>query len=172
MEPNKNVNEAISIEKKKALRIVYQNFHHENWQRGQNIWVVNSILITGSLIVAFQPTLEKLLTPAVSLMLVIIAAILHATGDKFTAITYKEMEKIGALIGIVEPKEMYESEIKGKWWCVLRRSTPYLLFAFLIATYLFLMSGIPLISVTLFLIIFTIIVTIETCRALQKDISK
>jgi hypothetical protein len=156
------------VERKKMLQVVYQNFHDENWERGQNIWVVNSILVTGSLIVAFQSLHETFLAPFVSLMLVIIAAILHATGGKITEITYKRMKKIESELGIVDPAEMYNSEMKGKWWCILRRSTPYLLFDFLIATYLFLISDIPLLSVTVFLIIFNITIVIETCRAVQK----
>ena len=45
-------------EERENLIIEYKHMHDDNWQRGHGIWLVNSILITGSLIVAFQSVIE------------------------------------------------------------------------------------------------------------------
>ena len=140
----------LTKEERENLIIEYKHLHDENWQRGQGIWIVNSILITGSLIVAFQPTLTGFPTPVVSLMLVIIATVLHATGDKVTAITYERMEEIRKNLGMTESSIMYKSKIKGKWWYILRLSASYMLFTFLMGVYLFLLfNSLYLLEVTL-----------------------
>ncbi len=128
----------LTKEDRENLIIEYKHYHDENWQRSQAIWVVNSILITGSLIVAFQNSLLSFPAPPVSLLLVIIAAILHATGNKVTSITYKRMEEIREKLGINGPTEMYETHIKGKWWYVVRVNASFILSISLGSVYLFL----------------------------------
>ena len=85
------------------LFIVYKNLHYENWQRGQNIWVVNSVLITGSLIVA-SSNIKNFSSPLMSLSLVVTAFIAQATTEQVTIITYEKMEEVGEDLGLTEPK--------------------------------------------------------------------
>jgi len=130
--------EFLTEDDRENLIIAYKHLHEENRLRGHAIWVGNSILITGSLIIAFQSYPHTFPVPLVSLALVAISAILHLTGQKITAITYKRMKQIGTRLGITEPAEMYESEIQGKWWHVARINSPYVLFILLIGVYIFL----------------------------------
>lgn len=114
------------------LKIVYGNYHDEVWKRGENIWLVNSILITGSLIAAFE-------LPLVSLFLVIIAVIMQVTSDKVTRITYNTMHEIEIKLGIemlgeVSPNSVF-NKIKSKWWYPIRSLTSYFIYAFLIISY-------------------------------------
>jgi hypothetical protein len=83
----------LTKDEKENLIIEYKHYHDENWRRSQAIWVVNSILITGSLIVVFQKSFLSFPASPLSLVLVIIAAILHATGNKVTSITHKGWKK-------------------------------------------------------------------------------
>lgn len=140
-------------ERKKALRMMYKNLRDDNWQRGQGIWIANSILITGSLFVIFQSESVSALTYLVALMLVGIANFLHLTTDVVTAITYKQMEKIGNEIGLEQVKKNYEVDIKNKWWYPFRKGASYVLFSFLIAGYLFLWLNDLGLSVSMFFII-------------------
>ena len=140
----------LSKEERENLIIEYKHLHDENWQRGHAIWVVNSILITGSLIAAFQTNNANFPTPVVSLMSVVIATILHATGDKVTSITYKQMEEIRKKLGMTESSIMYRSKIQGKWWHTVRVSAAYVLFIFLMAVYILLLfNSLGLLEVTL-----------------------
>lgn len=140
-------------EEKKTLRTIYKNLRDDNWQRGQGIWIANSILITGSLFVVFQSGFESPLTYLVALMLVAIADFLHLTTDMVTAITYKQMEKIGHEVGLDEVKKNYELDIKNKPWYPFRKGASYVLFSFLIAGYLFLWLNDLGLSVSMFFII-------------------
>ena len=140
----------LTEEERENLILEYKQMHDENWRRGQNIWLVNSILITGSLFVAFQTTIGGFPTSSVSLVLVIVAAILHATGNKVTSITYKQMAEIRKKLGMTETTAMYESEIKGKWWHILRVNTAYILFILLMAFYILLLfNNLGLLEVTI-----------------------
>ena len=140
----------LTKEERENLIIEYKHLHDENWQRGNAIWVVNSILITGSLIAAFQTNNANFPTPVVSILLMAIATILHATGDKVTSITYKQMEEIRKKLGLTESSSMYRSKIQGKWWHTARRSAAYVLFIFLIAVYILLLfNNLGLLEVTL-----------------------
>jgi hypothetical protein len=121
------------------LIIEYKHYHDENWQRGQAIWVVNSILITGSLIVAFQANSYSFLLLLVSFVLVLAASILHYTSSKVTSITYKRMEEIREQLGLTGPTELYQSKIKSAWWYPIRTNVAYGLFIFLMGVYLFLL---------------------------------
>jgi hypothetical protein len=139
----------LTKEDRENLIIEYKQLHDENWQRGHAIWVVNSILITGSLIAAFQTNNANFPTPIVSLMLIVIVTILHATGDKVTSITYKQMEEIRKKLGMTESSMMYKSKIQGKWWHTTRRSAAYILFIFLMAVYILLLfDSLGLLKVT------------------------
>jgi hypothetical protein len=132
--------EFLTKEDRENLIIEYKQLHDENWQRGQAIWIVNSILITSSLIVAFQTTIAGFPTSLVSFVLVLAATILHATGDKVTSITYEQMEEIRKKLGLTEASTMYRLKIQGKWWHKIRVKVAYALFIFLMTVYIFLLS--------------------------------
>jgi hypothetical protein len=140
-------------ERKEALKTMYKNLHDDNWQRGQGVWVANSILITGSLFVVFQSEFVGALTYLVALMLVGVADFLHVTTEMVTVITYKQMEKIGHEIGLDKVKENYESDIRKNWWYPFRKVVSYVLFSFLIAGYLFLWLNDLGLSVSMFITI-------------------
>ena len=140
----------LTKEEKENLIIEYKHMHDENWQRGKVIWIVNSILITGSLIAAFQASNTSFPTPAVSLILIVIALVLHATGDKVTSITYKQMEEMRKKLGMTESSIMYRSKIQGKWWHTVRKSAAYILFIFLMVVYILLLfKSFGLLEITL-----------------------
>jgi hypothetical protein len=144
-------------ERRENLKILYKNYHDENWERGQNVWVVNSILITGSLLIAFQP-LVKSSTAAVSLFLVIIADILQSTSDEVTSVTYNTMLEIEKKLGIdklgnVAPRTVFESKIKNAGWYPIRSLASYILYSFLIGLYLLVISNILWLSSVIYLIL-------------------
>jgi hypothetical protein len=128
----------LNEQEREVLLLEYETLHKENWERGQNVWVVNSILITGSLIVSFQLQIKEFPAPLMSLFLVIIAAMLEATSDKVTTITYRRMERIRELLGMTGPTIMYHTEIRGKWWYMIRKNLSYFLYLILTCIYLFL----------------------------------
>jgi hypothetical protein len=148
----------LTKEERENLIIEYKHYHDENWRRSQAIWVVNSILITGSLIVAFQNSFLSFPASPLSLLLVTIAAILHATGGKMTKLTYKRMEEIGKKLGINGPTELYRTHMKGKWWYIVRVNAYFILSISFGSVYLFLWLGdfyltIILLSVSLILLL-------------------
>lgn len=140
----------LTKEERENLIIEYKHMHDDNWQRGNGIWLVNSILVTGSLIVAFQSTGDKSLTYIVAIALVITATIIQITAGRARSITYKKMVQIRKKLGMTETTKMYESEIQGKWWYVLRTKAAYALFLFLMVIYIFLLfSDLGLLEITL-----------------------
>jgi hypothetical protein len=161
----------LSEEERENLILEYKHLHNENWQRGHGIWLVNSILITGSLIVAFRKASDILLDPVVSLMLVVTAVILHASGEKITTITYNRMEEIRKILGMTGATEMYKSRIRGTWWHIVRTNAAHVLFIFLIGIYLFLLED----NTYLLLITFStgfIILLIKETYALSRRIAE
>lgn len=140
----------LTKEERENLIIEYKHMHDDNRQRGHGIWLVNSILVTASLIVAFQSVTEKSLAYIIALALVIVATIIQVTGGRVTSITYKKMMQIRKKLGMTETTEMYESEIQGKLWYILRTKAAYALFFFLMAVYIFLLfNNLGLLEVTL-----------------------
>jgi hypothetical protein len=138
----------LTNEDRENLIIEHKQLHDENWKRGQATWIVNSILIAGSLIVAFQTNISGP-TSLLSLVLVFVATILHATGNKITSITNKKMEEIEKKLGMSESSTMFKSQIKGKWWHTIRVNAAYALFIFLMAVYILLLfNNLGLLEVT------------------------
>ena len=164
--------EFLTEDDRENLIIAYKHLHEENRLRGHAIWVGNSILITGSLIIAFQSYPHTFPVPLVSLALVAISAILHLTGQKITAITYKRMKQIETQLGITEPAEMYESEIQGKWWHVARINSPYVLFILLIGVYIFLQFNNAYLLLTTYLTGFIILLIKEVNAHLARSIEE
>ena len=129
----------LTKEERENLIIEYRHLHDDILQRGHGVWLANSILVIGSLIVAFQSVAEKSLACIVALALVIVAAIIQVTAGKVTSITCRKMEQIRERLGMTETTEMFQSEIRGKLWYTLRNKTPYVLFLFLVIVYIFLL---------------------------------
>jgi len=140
----------LTKEERENLIIEYKHMHDDNWQRGHGIWLVNSILIAVSLIVAFQSFTEKSLAYIVALALIIVAKIIQITAGRVTSITYKKMIQIRKKLGMTETTRMYDSEIQGKWWYFLRTKVAYFLFFFLMIVYIFLLfNDFGLLEITL-----------------------
>jgi len=138
------------LNEKEALKIEYEQLHDTIWQRTQVAWIVESILITGSLIVAFQSKIEHFPTSFLSLILVIVSFIFLVTTDKVDSINHERMREIGEKLGIRGPNRMFEAKIEGKWWWVIRRNSWYGLFTILASAYLFLLlrrAWVPIVTV-------------------------
>lgn len=159
----------INDRERQVLILEYETLHKENWERGQNVWLVNSILITGSLIVSFQSAFEGSLPYLTSLFLVIMAFMTQATSDKVTAITYKKMERIREILGMTEPTTIYYCEIRWKWWYLIRRNVPYLLYLVLACVYLFLLLNDRYISIDVFMIGLFLIIAREIYDLANRD---
>jgi hypothetical protein len=130
----------LSVHEREILMLEYETLHRENWERGQTVWLVNSILIAGSLLISFQTQIDEFPTPIVSLFLVIMAFMMNATADGVTKITYKRMEEVRELLEMPGPKEMYR-KIRRKWWYPVRKSLPYVLYLVMANTYIFIIVG-------------------------------
>jgi hypothetical protein len=128
-------------EEREVLKLEYETLHKENWERGQNIWLVNTILITGSLIVSFQSDIRSFPVHLISIFLVIVAFLIHATAGQVTSITYRRMEKIRESLRMTGPTIMYHRDIEPKLWYSVRRNMPYVLYLVLGCVYLFLITG-------------------------------
>lgn len=138
----------LTSEEREALLIEYEHLHDENWRRGQNVWVVNSILITSSLLVAFQHTVQSFLTYVIPLILVLVAFSMHITTDKITNLCYERMNEIGKMLKIYGPERTYRSGIEGQWWYPIRTNLAYCLYLVLATAYLFLLLHRPLLPLT------------------------
>lgn len=164
--------EFMTKEDRENLLTEYKYMHDDNWQRGQGIWLVSSILITGSLIVAFQSTMVGFPAPAVSLLLVVIAGIIQVTAGHVTSLTYEKMKEIRQKLGMTETEELYRSKIAGKWWHIIRINAAYALFILLTGVYLFLLTKDFYFSLIVCSIGFIALFVKETFSHLKRAIEK
>jgi VanZ family protein len=155
-------------EEREVLILEYETLHKENWERGQNVWLLNTILITGSLIVSFQSNMKSFPTPSISLFLVVIAFLIHATSNQVTATTYKRMEKIREHLRMTEVTRMYRS-IRGKPWYLMRKNVPFTLYLVLGCTYLFLINNDLYIAVIAFVAGFFVILVSEGLDSIRRE---
>jgi hypothetical protein len=162
----------LSEEDRQNLLIEYKHMHDENWQRGHGIWLVNSIFITGSLLVAFQATGRQSLAYFISSVLVIATTIIQITAGKVTSVTYRKMKEIRARLGMTETTRLYESEIRGKWWYIIRTNTAYVLFVFLMSTYLFLWINRLFLSLGVFSAGIIILIVKEIVSFVRREAEK
>lgn len=146
----------LTKEEREALIIEYDHLHYEIWQRGQSIWVVNSILITGSLLAAFQVYNESFPFPAISLLLIAVSCVTQISTEWVNIISYRRMKEIGKRLGIVGPEKMYKSYLEEKWWYPIRRNGSYFLFLILASIYLFLIFH------SIFILIIAVVVGLLT----------
>lgn len=128
--------------------------------RLSSTWVVNSILITASILVVFQSEFKAFPTPLVAILLLLISFILTATSDKINGIYH---ERLTAIRHELKIPDLYENEIKGRWWYSLRTNAQYLLYASLACIYLYVAQK-PFLSLVLF-ILGTVAISIREIRA-------
>ena len=126
-------------EEKESLLTEYDILREEIWDRDYKTWVVNAILIMGSIVAAFSVSSVKgFPTAALSVALIAAAVALHATSEKVTAIAYVRVEEIERYLKMAGPTTLFESKIADQWWYVARRNVAYVLFAVLESVYLYL----------------------------------
>lgn len=125
-------------EEKENLLIEYDLLREEILDRDYKTWVISIILIIGSLIAAFTPTVEKFPTASLSIVLVASALAIYATSERLNAIAYHRAEEIEKQLRITGASRMYESKVVGQWWYVVRKNVAYALFTVLISVYLYL----------------------------------
>lgn len=126
-------------EEKESLLTEYDILREEIWDRDYKTWVVNAILIMGSIVAAFSSSSVKgFPTAALSVSLIAAAVALHATSEQVTSIAYVRVKEIEQYLKIAGPTRLFESKIADQWWYVARRNVAYVLFTVLEAVYLYL----------------------------------
>ncbi len=124
-------------EEKEKLASEYSLLRDELLERSYRKWVISIILIIGSLLVALAPVPVAFPLPVLSIVLITLAFILHATSERVCAIGYQRLQELEELLKMPGTMRLFESEISGKWWYLLRRNIAYVVFVILIGTYLF-----------------------------------
>ncbi len=125
-------------EEKENLLTEYDLLREEIWDRDYKTWVVNAILIIGSLIAAFSISVSSFPTPVLSLVLIISAIILQITSERVTSVSYERIGEIEKQLNITGPAKMYQSKIANQWWYIVRKNVAYVMFTILASIYLFL----------------------------------
>ncbi len=128
----------LTKEDRENLFAEYEQLHAEIRERNQRTWLINTILITGSLLVTFQSEITSNLIRFVSLMLVLIAFLLHVSAYYVSKINFDTIGEIRNDLGLTRTNRMYKSKIEGKLWNIFRGMLPWTLFIFLIVVYLLL----------------------------------
>ena len=126
----------LTKEERENLFAEYNQLHEEIRERNQRTWLINTILITGSLLIAFQSEVTSNLIPLVSLMLVIIALLLHISAYHVSKINFITIEEIRNDLGLTRTSRMYKSKLEGNLWYFFRGKLPWILFIILILVYL------------------------------------
>jgi hypothetical protein len=124
-------------EEKENLLLEYNMLREEIWDRDYKTWVINAILIVGSLLAAFAPSASNFPSSILSLVLVSSALVLHVTSAQVTSVGYARLDELAKQMNLRGPKLLFESRISGQWWYVARRNVAYVLFAVLISVYLY-----------------------------------
>ncbi len=128
-------------EEKENLLTEYNVLKEEIMDRDYKTWVINAILIIGSLIAAFSPVAENFNGAVLSVILVASAVILHATSERVNKICQLRVNQVVKQLRITGLTKMYEGRIAGQWWYTIRRNVAYALFTILLGVYLFLLSA-------------------------------
>jgi hypothetical protein len=117
-------------ERRDLLKLEYKRLHDEIRQRGQNVWLIHSILVTGSLLVAFPIAGNN--EPIVSLLLTLVSFVFQLTTLKIDIMCYDQIHYIQKELGMQEP--IYP-QIRDKLWYKVRWSMWYVLFFISIIMY-------------------------------------
>lgn len=118
--------------------IEYDTIREQISDRDYVTWVVNSILIIGSLLTAFVPGVEDFPTPILSLVLVASAAVLHVTSVRAIETACRRLEELAKKLNLPGATSNHESNIADSRWYTTRRNVAYALYAILITVYSFL----------------------------------
>jgi hypothetical protein len=124
-------------EEKEKLTREYSLLRNELLDRSYKNWATSIVLIIGSVLVALAPVTIAFPLPVLSIVLITLALILHATSERVSAIGYYRLHELEDILKIAGTMQLYESEISGKWWYLLRRNIAYVVFIILIGIYLF-----------------------------------
>lgn len=122
--------------KREKLSKEYSLLREELLDRSYKTWVISTVLIIGSLLVAFTPVTVAFPVPVLSIVLIAVAFVLHATSERVSAIGYSRLHELEYLLQISGTTSLFESEISGKWWYLLRKSIAYVVFVILSGFYL------------------------------------
>ena len=138
-------------EEKENLLTEYNGLREEIMDRDYKTWVINAILVIGSLLAALTPPIENFNGAILSIILLICAVVLHGTSEKINKIGQHRIEEIAKQLRITGPTRMYENQIGDQWWYSARRNVAYALFIVLISIYLFLIfNNIYILAITIF----------------------
>lgn len=162
----------ISNEDKEKLLRQHRRLCEEIHSRSNSIWVVNSILITGSLLVAFQIKSEAFPTPVAALVLLMASFILTATTNKLNRIWYETLEQIENYLDMKMRINVFASQVEGRWWYTLRVNAVYFLYASLTSIYFHLIFQRRLLSLTIFLLGISILIIREVRADLKREMRK
>ncbi len=119
------------------MLIEYNTLREEIWERDYKTWVVNSILIVGSLLAAFTPPIGNFPTPILSVVIVVAALVLHATSAKASQVDYTRIEELAKQLNLTGPAKTFEHKVSGQWWYIARKNVAYVLFTILVSIYLY-----------------------------------
>ena len=124
-------------EEKEKLTREYSLLRNELLERSYKTWAISIVLIVGSALVALAPVTVAFPLPVLSIVLIVLALILHATSERVSAIGYYRLNELENILKISGTMRLFENEISGKWWYLLRKNIAYIVFAILIGIYLF-----------------------------------
>ncbi len=158
----------LAKEEKENLLIEYNLLREEILDRDYKTWVVNSILIIGSLIVVFAPITQGFSPPILSVVLIAAALVLHVTSERVTNVAYDRIEEISKQLRLMGPTKMYESKIAGQSWYVARRNIAYALFTVLISVYLYIIIS-NLLALIIPLIVGFLVLLIRETSTRQEE---
>lgn len=138
-------------EEKENLLTEYNGLREEIMDRDYKTWVINAILVIGSLLAALTPPIENFNGAILSIILLLGAMVLQGTSERVNKIGQHRIEEIAKQLRITGPTRMYETKIADQWWYTARRNVAYALFIVLISVYLFLVfNNIYILAITIF----------------------
>ncbi len=114
----------LTKEDRENLFAEYNQLHEEIRERNNRIWIIDSILVTGSLLVTFQSEITSYLLPFVSLVMVLITLFHHYTGCHVNSINNQTLREIRPDLGLTRTNIMYESKMREKSWFFFRGMLP------------------------------------------------
>jgi len=155
---------------REALLEEYRHLRDATWQRAHTTLLVHSILITGSLVIAF-PILGRGV-PIISLILTLFSLIMQITSVKVDDIDFDRRHEIERKLGIEGPWKTYKSRMEGKLWFRIRSNLWYGLFTILIGIYSFLIFHRRFLLTTIILVGFGAVLVKEIYFHIKREIEK
>lgn len=149
-------------EDKENLLTEYHVLREEIMDRDYKTWVITAILIIGSLIAAFNPTIQNFNAAIISVLLVVTALVLYSTSEKINDINRFRIKEVTRQLHIYGPTKIREGKIATQWWYAARRNVAYILFTILIGIYLFLIFVNIYVLITAILVGLVFVVVRET----------